>query len=414
MADSVPNWLAVMRDLEGTKWGPGDGPNATIQSWLQFIATTFPNLAKYCNAAAHLDYFAWCGLTVGYCMAKSGIEPVFGSTETTQFLFATSWLAFGTPVTGTPEPGDVLIFDFGGGDHHVTLFEKDNGDGRYACRGGNQGHASNVTNFPKSRLMGVRRPNATGAVLPLVSSGTLAPGSEGRLVTAVQSALAAAGFDPGGIDGEFGPLTSSAVSSFQRARNLPVTGVVDSATLQSLGVSADTNAQPNVATEQPTMQPQDILKTLIDALILKQTGQPAAPASPAAAAPVSGIDMTQILQMAIAALSGKPIQLPNVPIAATTTAAGTAVVPVVTSTIDNILGGQALTGKKTLIAVIGYVILAILQATGVAGTAMGPTATPTGEILTTLLGGLGVLGGAAKVDRLTQLLGLIAGQAAQK
>jgi hypothetical protein len=64
--------------------------------------------------------------------------------------------------------------------------------------------------------------------------------------------------------------------------------------------------------------------------------------------------------------------------------------------------------------VIGYVILAILQATGVAGTAMGPTATPTGEILTTLLGGLGVLGGAAKVDRLTQLLGLIAGQAAQK
>ena len=413
MADSAPNWLTEMRGLDGLKWGPGDGPNQTIQTWLQFISTTYPNMAGYCNAAAHLDYFAWCGLTVGYCMAKAGIEPVFGTTETTRFLFATSWLAFGTPVTTAPQPGDVLIFDFGGGDHHVTLFEKDNGDGRYACRGGNQGHSANVTNFPKSRLMGIRRPNAAGAALPVVSSGTLAPGSEGRLITAVQSALAAAGFDPGGVDGEFGPLTSSAVSNFQRARNLPITGVVDPATLQSLGVSADASAQTNDATEQTTMQSQDILKTLIDAVILKQTGQPTTTVTPATTTPAGGIDVTQLIQMAIGALSGKPIQLPNVPIAGVPVAAGTTTVPVL-STIDNIFGGEALAGKKTLIAVIGYVILAILQATGVAGTAMGPTATPTGEILTTLLGGLGVLGGAAKVDRLTQLLGLIAGQAAQK
>jgi hypothetical protein len=30
-----------------------------------------------------------------------------------------------------PEAGDVLVFDFGGGDHHVTLFETDNGDGTW-------------------------------------------------------------------------------------------------------------------------------------------------------------------------------------------------------------------------------------------------------------------------------------------
>jgi Putative peptidoglycan binding domain len=412
MADSVPNWLVVMRELDGTKWAPGDGPNETIQSWLNFIATTYPNTASYCNAAAHLDYFAWCGLTIGYCMAKSGIEPVFGTTDTTRFLFATSWLGFGTPVTTAPQPGDLLVFDFGGGDHHVTLFEKDNGDGKYACRGGNQGHVANVTNFPKSRLMGIRRPNVVGASQQLVSSGTLAPGSEGRLVTALQSALVTAGFDPGGIDGDYGPLTSAAVSSFQRARNLPVTGIADPATLQSLGVSPDTSAQPNDTAEQPTMQSPDILKILLDALIAKQTGQPAPPPPTATAAPGAG-DMTQLIQMAIAALSGKPIQLPAVQIPGVQTTATGTTVPVL-STIDQIFGGDALAGKKTLIAVIGYVILAILQATGVAGTAMGDTATPTGQILTALLGGLGVLGGAAKVDRLTQLLGLIAGQAAQK
>jgi peptidoglycan hydrolase-like protein with peptidoglycan-binding domain len=412
MANSIPDWLTVMREVEDTRWAPGDGPNDTIRSWLSFIGTTYPNMASYCNSVAHLDYFSWCGLTVAYCMAKAGIAPVFGSTDTTRFLFAMAWLGFGTPVTSPPQPGDILIFDFGGGDHHVTLFERDNGNGTYACRGGNQSHAANVTNFPKSRLMGVRRPIPAGVTQEMVvGSGTLAPGAQGRLVTALQGALAAAGFDPGGIDGEYGPLTSAAVSAFQRARNLPITGMADPVTLQNLGVSADTTLQLQTATEESTtMQPQDLLKTIIDALITKQTGQ-AQSTQPAATTP-SQVDMTQILQMAIAALSGKPLQLPVVP-GTGAPAATTATVPIL-STIDNVFGGEALAGKKTLIAVIAYVILAILQATGVAGTAMGDTATPTGQILTTVIGAFGALGGAAKIDRLTQLLGLIAGQAAQK
>ncbi|WP_271615301.1 C40 family peptidase [Bradyrhizobium sp. CCBAU 51627] len=409
MTDSTPDWLAVMRQIDGTKWAPGDGPSDTIQSWLSFIGTTNPNMASYCNSVARLDYFSWCGLTVAYCMAKAGIPPVFGATETTRFLFAMSWLGFGTPVTSAPQAGDVLIFDFGGGDHHVTLFEKDNGNGTYACRGGNQSHVANVTNFPKSRLMGIRRPSAAGATpMAVASSGTLVPGAEGRLVTALQGALAAAGFDPGGVDGEYGPLTSAAVSAFQRARNLPITGIADPATLQNLGVSIDTSSQPLPATEaSTTMQPQDLLKTIIDALIVQRTGQ-----APTQATAPGQVDMTQILQLAISALSGKPLQLPVAPTAGTATTPS-ATVPVL-STIDNIFGGEALAGKKTLIAVIAYVILAILQATGVAGTAMGDTATPTGQILTTLIGAFGTLGGAAKIDRLTQLLGLIAGQAAQK
>lgn len=90
------------------------------------------------------------------------------------------------------------------------------------------------------------------------------------------------------------------------------------------------------------------------------------------------------------------------------------------SPIDKMLGGEALAGKKTLLAVIAYVVLAVLQANGVVGTATGApavpknpgdavgTATVTGQILTTLIGSFGGLGLVSKVDRIIQVLGLIA------
>jgi hypothetical protein len=74
-------------------------------------------------------------------------------------------LSWGTPVT-TPQAGDVVVFDFGFGDRHVTLFESDNGNGTLKCRGGNQSHEVNVTNFPKSAFMGIRHPIVAGAVKP--------------------------------------------------------------------------------------------------------------------------------------------------------------------------------------------------------------------------------------------------------
>jgi uncharacterized protein (TIGR02594 family) len=393
-----------MASLDGTAWDPSDGhPNPTIQGWLRDIAAAYPNMAGYCNAVINDNYFAWCGVTIAYCMTKANIAPVFGSTDVNRFLFATSWLGWGTPVE-TPVPGDVVVFNFGAGDHHVTLFEKDNGDGTYNCHGGNQSHKLHVTKFPKSSVMGIRRPSAAG-VQPQVAAGTLAPGAEGRAVTALQAALASHGFDPGGIDGEYGPLTSAAVSNFQRASNLPVTGMADLATLQKLGVSADTD-RPSSDTPSEQTMPQDILKVLIDALVLKQTGTPAAPATPTTPAP-GGVDIGGLLQTVIAALAGKPLPVP----AGSDTSGGTATTtPPVLSTIDQIFGGQALAGKKTFLAVIAYVIVAILQAVGEVGPATGAGATATGQILTTIIGAFGVLGGASKLDRLTQALSLIAGK----
>jgi uncharacterized protein (TIGR02594 family) len=153
-----------MRGLDGTKWAPDNGePNPTIQGWLQAISSTYPTMASYCDSVLHDDYFSWCGLTVGYCMDKAGIAPVFGTSDTGRFLYAAAWLGWGKPV-GTPQLGDVVVFDFGGGDHHVTLFEKDNGDGSWSCHGGNQTHAVRLTDFPKSKVMGIRHPTPTPVI----------------------------------------------------------------------------------------------------------------------------------------------------------------------------------------------------------------------------------------------------------
>ncbi|WP_088554756.1 PGRP and LysM peptidoglycan-binding domain-containing protein [Calderihabitans maritimus] len=59
---------------------------------------------------------------------------------------------------------------------------------------------------------------------------TLRRTSRGPAVRVLQLLLTRAGFDPGPIDGIFGPRTEAAVKAFQRQKGLPVTGVVDTNT----------------------------------------------------------------------------------------------------------------------------------------------------------------------------------------
>ena len=51
-------------------------------------------------------------------------------------------------------------------------------------------------------------------------------GSSGNEVRDVQQALKALGHDPGPIDGLFGARTDNAVKAFQKAREIPVDGIV--------------------------------------------------------------------------------------------------------------------------------------------------------------------------------------------
>jgi len=73
---------------------------------------------------------------------------------------------------------------------------------------------------------------ANGAVLPWVD---LTVGSSGTTVVKVQQALLTNGATIA-ADGQFGPITAAAVSTYQTAKGLAATGIVNEATATSLGV----------------------------------------------------------------------------------------------------------------------------------------------------------------------------------
>jgi putative chitinase len=67
---------------------------------------------------------------------------------------------------------------------------------------------------------------------------TLSLGSSGADVSALQQALQNAGFDPGGIDGEFGFGTQSALLAFQNSKGLAADGIAGPLTATALGLAA--------------------------------------------------------------------------------------------------------------------------------------------------------------------------------
>jgi peptidoglycan hydrolase-like protein with peptidoglycan-binding domain len=71
---------------------------------------------------------------------------------------------------------------------------------------------------------------------PPVHCPVLRQGATGPAVIQLQTALKAAGFDPGPLDGVFGPRTEAAVIAFQKSKNLLVDGVVGPQTWAALGV----------------------------------------------------------------------------------------------------------------------------------------------------------------------------------
>jgi peptidoglycan hydrolase-like protein with peptidoglycan-binding domain len=75
-------------------------------------------------------------------------------------------------------------------------------------------------------------------------------GSSGDDVAKLQEQLKAAGFDPGGIDGQYGPNTEAAVTAYQKAKGLDVDGIAGSQTLGSLTRTAQTTPIPSAADQK--------------------------------------------------------------------------------------------------------------------------------------------------------------------
>ncbi|SHI58103.1 peptidoglycan-binding domain-containing protein, partial [Desulfosporosinus lacus] len=69
-------------------------------------------------------------------------------------------------------------------------------------------------------------------------------GSSGANVKKLQTKLAAAGFNPGKIDGIFGSLTRGAVLAFQKSKGLAQDGIVGIKTWTALGVDCHTPTPP--------------------------------------------------------------------------------------------------------------------------------------------------------------------------
>jgi murein L,D-transpeptidase YcbB/YkuD len=59
-----------------------------------------------------------------------------------------------------------------------------------------------------------------------------------RGMRAAQEMLKAKGFDPGDLDGRYGPKTRAAISSFQKSVGIRESGRLDDATMSQLGVSS--------------------------------------------------------------------------------------------------------------------------------------------------------------------------------
>lgn len=225
--DEAPEWLLVMRTITGMTETPGDADNPKILAMRDVIATTWPDMADYCDEYQH-DATPWCGLAAAYCMTMAGIRPPFGKTDTDRWMWALAWAdddAFGT-VLDAPVLGCVVVMERSGGGH-VTLYESTSGSS-YKCRGGNQSDAVTLASYPISGVVALVWPKMAGPVPP-AARRELKKGCTGSDVAALQTSL--------GIpaDGDFGAITETQVKAFQAAcGGLDVDGVVGPSTWEQV------------------------------------------------------------------------------------------------------------------------------------------------------------------------------------
>ncbi len=87
------------------------------------------------------NFQPWCGSFVNWCGAESGVvipNTVYTPTGAQAFQKKKAWM---DAETATPQPGDIVYFDFPGDNvnriSHVGIVVKDNGDGTVTCVEGN-------------------------------------------------------------------------------------------------------------------------------------------------------------------------------------------------------------------------------------------------------------------------------------
>ena len=129
-----------------------------------------------------------------------------------------------------------------------------------------------------------------------------------EIIFKIQQALAAKGFDPGEIDGDYGPNTQAAVADFQRAVGLVVDGTVGPETSEALGISlmSDEGGPVQLGNGGDGLGSNPLLSLIL--ALLGSTGRPTAEGP---AGPGQNIDYLQLLLPLLlqATPAGQQIQL---------------------------------------------------------------------------------------------------------
>jgi len=225
--------LEVARKEVGTIEGPKD------------------NETKY-GAFTKANFLAWCGSFVMWCSNEAGVKvPNTVSTVAGAATFKKMGTWFDADCGQSPQPGDILYFDFPGDGvdriSHVGICLSISSDGVVETIEGNtsgkkkgdQRNGGEVclqtraykTNAKKVMvsIVGWGRPNYKGnevtASVPVSTApafpGTVKPGDKGESVKTIQKALGLA------ADGDYGPATKKAVIAFQDNHdNLDSNGIV--------------------------------------------------------------------------------------------------------------------------------------------------------------------------------------------
>jgi len=121
-----------------------------------------------------------------------------------------------------------------------------------STRGGGGGGGRNFFNDDDEEIT----PNTTTPTTPIpggtITVSSLRPGTNGISTRAWQQALVNAGYNPGPIDGLWGPKTVAAIKAFQLAKGLTVDGWPGANTAAAMNaVSGTTPATPQTSTQDP-------------------------------------------------------------------------------------------------------------------------------------------------------------------
>lgn len=231
------------------------------------------------------DETAWCSSFVNWVIKNAGMEPTGSAT-------ASSWRNWGieTPARygavtviidcRKPDPGT-------GPGAHVGFLVRETG-GYYMILGGNQGGRGGadsvcVTSFPKSGWRCLATRWAKEGVAPAAAPGStalaaadtgenidIAPAlslvetlteprlqfgsGNARAVADLQQLLNRAQQTTLEVDGVFGEKTRAALLAFQRAQQLPLTGIADPGTWYHLRAGTGTRPPTGVQPRQPLSQ----------------------------------------------------------------------------------------------------------------------------------------------------------------